>query len=216
MPPSENRGWPTSESVAGGTPAAAAPLSIGRDSTAAPAGLQIKPVSDVESYDEESHVCRSNDSPETLSLEYYHTPRYARAIVLFNRDHPKAADGIRQEPPQLLAGQVLYIPPARVLEKNYGSAIGESQSPAAVGVLTPPPVSSPTPATPNAGSVRLYSIRQQNGEMLYQIAQRTLGTGDRWYEIALLNPQFKPEQPVPLGQQVKLPADAKVEQADGP
>ena len=113
-------------------------------------------------------------------------------------------------------GQVLYIPPARVLEKNYTGAIGESPSPAAVGSLTAPPMSSPAPGVPNAAGVRLYSIRQQNGEMLYQIAQRTLGTGDRWYEIALLNPQFKPEQPVPLGQQLKLPSDAKIEAADAP
>jgi hypothetical protein len=199
----------------GGTPPASAPFSTGRDSTAAaPAGLQIKPVSDVESYDEESHVCRSNDTPDRLSVEYYNTPRYARALVSFNRDHPRAADGIKQEPPQMPAGQVIYIPPASVLQKNYASAIGESSGPAAIGPLTPPPISSPAQAVPNAPGVRLYAIRQQNGEMLYQIAQRTLGTGDRWYEIAILNPQFKPEQPVPFGQQLKLPADAKIEQGD--
>jgi hypothetical protein len=173
-------------------------------------------VSDVESYDEESHVCRSNDTPESVSLEYYRTPRYARAVVLFNRDHPRAADGIKQEPPQMPAGQVIYIPPARVLEKNYQSAVNESPSPAAIGPLSPAPMSSPAPAPPNAAGVRLYPVRQKNGEMLYQIAQRTLGTGDRWYEIALLNPQFKPEQPVPFGQQLKLPSDAKIEQADAP
>jgi nucleoid-associated protein YgaU len=184
--------------------------------TAAPNGLQIKPVSDVESYDEESHVCRLNDTPENLSQEYYHTPRYARALVLFNRDHPRAADGIKQEPPQMPAGQVLYIPPARVLDKNYQSAIGESPSPAAIGTLAPPPMPSSAPPAPSAAGVRLYSIRQQNGEWLYQIAQRTLGTGDRWYDIARLNPQFKPEQPVPFGQQLKLPADAKIEASDAP
>jgi len=117
---------------------------------------------------------------------------------------------------QVSAGQVLYVPPARVLEKNYTSAIGESPGPAAIGPLTAPPTSSSASAAPNAAGVRLYPIRQKNGEMLYQIAQRTLGTGDRWYEIALLNPQFKPEQPVPFGQQLKLPSDARIQQTDAP
>jgi nucleoid-associated protein YgaU len=182
----------------------------------APAGLQIKPVSAVESYDEESHVCRANDTPESVSQEYYNTPRYARALVQFNRDHPKGSEGVKQEPPQLPAGQMLYIPPARVLQKNYANAIGESPSPAAIGNLAPPPMPGSAPQTPSAAGVRLYSIHQQNGEMLYQIAQRTLGTGDRWYEIALLNPQFKPEQPVPFGQQLKLPSDARIGASDAP
>jgi hypothetical protein len=62
-------------------------------------------------------------------------------------------------------------------------------------------------AAPDSRSYRLYSVREKNGEMLYQIAQHTLGTSDRWYEIALLNPQLKPEQPVPYGEKVKLPPD---------
>src|SRR5262249_48142915 len=149
-------------------------------------------VSAVESYDEDSHVCRSNDTLENVSQEYYNTPRFARALVFFNRDHPRGAEGIKREPPQMLAGQVLYIPPAQVLLKNYATAIGESSSPAAIGSLTSPPVSSPAPAAPNASGVRFYPVRQKEGEMLWRIAQRTLGTGERWHDIAALNPQFNP------------------------
>lgn len=185
-------------------------------------------VSAVESYDEETYLCKANDTFKSISMEHYHTDIYDRALLLFNRNHPRANDAIRQEPPVMQAGQPVYIPPLRILEKQYSAAI-PNHTPLAPGTATPPPdgpeAASPRPglpaaaapgSAPPASGERQYRVRA-GGEMLLAIAQRTLGNGDRWSEIWRMNgQQFNPKDPIPAGQVLKLPADAKVEAQDAP
>jgi len=46
---------------------------------------------------------------------------------------------------------------------------------------------------------------------MYEIAKVTLGDGNRWTEIHNLNQQrYKPENRIPAGTEVLLPADARV------
>ena len=49
-----------------------------------------------------------------------------------------------------------------------------------------------------------------NGEMLFEIAQRTLGDGNRWVEIYRLNPKVNPNYLVAGNTELLMPADAKV------
>jgi transcriptional regulator MraZ len=76
--------------------------------------------------------------------------------------------------------------------------------PSPVQVTQPMPWVSPTPpGTP------LYKVHGK-GESLRDIAQRTLGNGDRWPEIYKLNPDLQPSLIVPSGREVRLPAEAQV------
>jgi nucleoid-associated protein YgaU len=168
----------------------------------------------VDSYDEETYVCKPNDTFLSISRQYYQSEKYERALLLFNRNHPRATDAIRQDPPVMRDGQPVYIPPLRVLERQYASVIPDH-------IPLPPPVPPLASAAPGypaplaSSSDRLYRVRP-NGEMLWDIAQRTTGRGERWAEIYALNPQLNPQQPIPGGYTLRLPADASVPPSDRP
>jgi hypothetical protein len=168
----------------------------------------------VDSYDEETYVCKSNDSFLSISGQYYQSEKYERALLLFNRNHPRATDAIRQDPPVIRDGQPVYIPPLRVLERQYASVIPDH-------IPLPPPVPPLASAAPGysgpfaASGDRLYRV-QPNGEMLWDVAQRTTGRNDRWAEIYGLNPTLNPQQPIPGGTILRLPADASVPPSNRP
>lgn len=175
----------------------------------APTAAPPANVPQVDSYDEETYHCRANDSFRTISMQFYRSEKYSQALWLFNRNHPLASDMVRQDPPILQAGQPIYIPPIRILEKYYSSTIPET--PVAPG--NP----SPRPASPLSGATidRTYKV-SGNGEAFLEVAHRTLGSGDRWTEIYRLNPRFDPKQPIPAGSVLRLPADARVERDNLP
>src|SRR5262249_31328451 len=79
-----------------------------------PGGLPSAP--QVESFDEETYRSRPGDTFETISQAKYLSPRFAQALLQFNRNHPFAAPGLLQTPPVLTPGQAVYIPPASVLQ----------------------------------------------------------------------------------------------------
>jgi nucleoid-associated protein YgaU len=56
---------------------------------------------------------------------------------------------------------------------------------------------------------KTYRVRAP-GEPLFEIARRTLGNGNRWSEIYALNPQLRPELPIPEGTILRMPPDAQV------
>ncbi len=168
----------------------------------------------VDSYDEETYVCKSNDTFLSISRQYYQTEKYERALLLFNRNHPRATDAIRQDPPVLRDGQPVYIPPLRVLERQYASVIPDH-------IPLPPPVPPLASSTPGiqrrlAERAIAFIVCAANGETLWEIAQRTMGRGEHWAEIYSLNPQLNPQQPIPGGYTLKLPADATIPSQDAP
>jgi hypothetical protein len=166
-------------------------------------------VPQVESYDEETYVCKQADTFRSICRDYYRAETYERALLLFNRNHPRAADGLRQDPPVLKAGQPVFIPPLRILEKQYPSAIPQQPAGAEPASRTSGTAAAVTLAAPR------YCVRQ-GGEMVLAVAQRTLGKGDRWMDILRLNPGLNPMYPIPAGTVLQLPADARVEPADVP
>jgi nucleoid-associated protein YgaU len=167
-------------------------------------------VAQVESYDEETYVCRPSDTFRSISQAYFKTDKYERALLLFNRNHPLATEAVRQNPPALREGQSVYIPPQRILDKYYGSVIGDGSSQAPAAIPTSQSGQQNSPATEKA-----YRVRA-NGEMFYDIARRTLGSGERWQEIYRLNPRFDPKDPVPAGSELRVPSDARIDPADAP
>jgi hypothetical protein len=178
----------------------------------------------VESYDEETYTCRTNDSFRSISQEFYRTDKYERALALFNRNHPLATDAVRRDPPLLQPGQPIYVPPARILERYYASAFVEGapaspRTPAdteKLPALRPGSGSliSPVPAAPTTKE-KTYRV-PGNGAMILDIARRTLGTGDRWPEIYRLNPKIDPRVLIPGGTELRLPSDARVETTNPP
>ncbi len=183
----------------------------------------------VDSFDEEAYVCRSGDTFRSISEQYYRSPRYERALLLFNRDHPRSGESIRQEPPVLTPGQPIFLPPARILEKQYPAAITEGTplpsapaappppSPGSVGLEAPRPVAGATPSTswsmPASGPT--YRVRK-GGETFLDIARRTLGNSERWADVYRLNRNYNPAYPVSEGSVLVLPAGAHVEAEDRP
>jgi hypothetical protein len=98
--------------------------------------------SQVEAYDELTYRCKADDNFARISQQFFQSDKYARALQLFNRNHPRATEALLQEPPYL-AGQSVYIPPLRILEKYYGSAIQDLKplptipAPASGGAVPP-------------------------------------------------------------------------------
>jgi hypothetical protein len=183
----------------------------------------------VESYDEETYTCLPGDTFASISTHYYYTDKYALALLQFNRNHPRAAVGIGQDPPVLQAGQPVYIPPLRILEKQYLSASGEknpisqvgASAPAVSDPRNPAPLASPAVTIPSGKSwstpsaERTYQVPEQ-GEMFLEIARKALGNPDRWGEIYRLNPRYDPKYPVPAGTTLRLPPSSSRPMGGGP
>jgi hypothetical protein len=213
-----------------------------------PARAPVSAEPSVRVYDEQIYTCRPEDtSLETLSERIYKSKLYAQALLRFNREHPRGADELRTNPPQVRPGTQIHVPPLDVLESRYPDLfpglqplqpppaarsvqVGQS-SPVGLPDRVPVPVVAATqPVATTVPSVRVPApggppnVLPANGvakggkvyrvgpdaEPFYLIAQRTLGNGSRWTEIFRLNPHLNPEQPIPAGTPVVLPADARV------
>jgi len=188
-----------------------------------PSGINVK------SYDVESYEVKAPDrSFADVSRKIYGSEQYAQALVLFNREHPLAADGLKQNPPLLREGTRVYFPGIDVLKSKYpqafaAPAVQASNSPSSVQVGTPMPMTS-SPGNPNAvanpppgtnvtpatwtGADHTLNYRvRDGGERLYDIARNFLSDGNRWPEIYRLNRDLQPAYPIPAGTVIKLPAN---------
>jgi hypothetical protein len=198
-------------------PAAAPP----REQSIAPARPAAPPEPKRDSYLEEQYRWTAGDSFNAISTKYYMSPKYADALLKYNQDYPLATREIRQSPPALAPGQIVWVPPVRILERDYANTIGG---------LTPigTPTSRPTvePVAPPAGLAnsgfgntagQLYRVRAQ-GESLQEIARRTLGNSALAARVQGLNPTLSPDPrlPIPAGTVLRLPGEARVEAADKP
>lgn len=233
--------------------------------------MPVPPVTpQVEAYDELIYRCKQGDTFQSISSTYYQSDKLAKALLTFNRSHPRGSDGMRQEPPVLQPGDMVFIPPQRILERKYGASIPDHVplppvpvaasppiAPPASAPLAPPAASAPPAFTPAAAAPaasapppiglvpprapgaaatfappaaaqppagnswatptgeKQYRVRR-NGEMIRDIAGRTLNNRDRWIEIYKLNMRFNPEYPVHEGTVLRLPNDARVDPADRP
>jgi nucleoid-associated protein YgaU len=169
---------------------------------------------EVESYDEETYTCRPNESFKTISQTFFQTDRYERALFLFNRNHPLATNNLKTDSPVLQAGQPVYIPPTRILEKYYSAAISDSTATAAIPPLTAA-VSETSSTAVRVDAAKTYHVAA-NGEMIRDVARRTLGNADLWPQIYALNPGIDPKDPVPPGTELRLPPGARADSFASP
>ncbi|MCS6850259.1 MAG: hypothetical protein NZ700_03700 [Gemmataceae bacterium] len=103
----------------------------------------------VESYDEETYRCQPNDTMRSICLKMYHSEKYERALLLFNRSHPMASEGVKQDPPVLEPNTPIFIPPLRILEKRYPHVIPDLTPLPPPGTPPMPPVGlQPSGGTP--------------------------------------------------------------------
>ncbi len=134
-------------------------------------------------YDEDLHPFKKDDTYRSISKQYYNSDAYSIALQRYNRDHPGQADYVR-------------VPPIWVLEKKYASDIASTS---AHSTSNAAPLS-----VELARNERLYTVGD-NGEMLADIARKTLGSEDAWKRIWDMNPQLNPAKMIPGGTRLRLP-----------
>jgi nucleoid-associated protein YgaU len=175
-----------------------------------------------QSYLEEQHSLQPGDSFQALSQRFYFDSKYAAALQEYNRNYPLASRELRQNPPALVPGQKVVIPPLRILERDHAQLIPGLQPLGPNGVPATPtsrpsgpvPVAPPSSANPGA---KLTKVKD-GGETLYEVASRTLSDNGQWYLIYRLNPLLNsdPKLPLPAGTVLRLPPEARVLDVDLP
>ena len=161
----------------------------------------------VDSWDERTYVAKPGDTFAAISQSEYKTEDYAKALQMYNQNHPRAGDAMRRDG-TMAPGDRIYLPPSPVLEKRHADVIVRSKpKPVTAGSFDDgsapvqadfrPPADKPANPT--------YKV-QGSGETLFNIAAHQLGNGDRWKEIATLNPQAPTDSNVLGGTLLQMPA----------
>src|SRR5207244_2696079 len=125
---------------------------------------------------EEQYRWKADDSFAAVSTQYYRTDKYALALQMYNQDYPLAGPAMRQNPPAVAPGQVVWVPPARILERDYGPHIG-GLAPVATPTSRPAvEAGAPPPGLANSGvgntAGQLYRVRAPR-ESVQGSARRT-------------------------------------------
>ena len=154
-------------------------------------------------------------------MAHFNTKNYGDALRRFNVTHPQATERMRADPPNLEAGEFIYIPPAYILEKRHGVALipgYKPQSEAASANDTPRTSnSSPrtSPTSKDAADYKLYRV-SPSGQNMREIARAALGNPEKWKDIYSLNPTLDPAYAVRGSTTIKVPAEANVPAANVP
>lgn len=167
----------------------------------------------VQSYLEEEYRWQPGDAFAAIAQKYYFAEKYGPALQEYNRDHPLAGSAMKQNPPNMAPGQAIWVPPVRILERDYANAISDLRPLNERGgtfVPTAKPMHSPN-------DTKHFKVRER-GETMYEIARRTLGDSGQWFVVHRLNPTLSrdPKLPIPGGTVLQLPVEAKTEAADQP
>jgi hypothetical protein len=165
-------------------------------------------------WDDELCFGQTSDTFATIAREKYHSERYADALMYYNRDHLLATEATKHNPGTIVQGQRIYLPPERILKRDYGAAILEESEVKTGRGVSPAKRPATTGANPSAPlPEKTYRVRGR-GEMFLTIARNTLGNELRWSEIYQLNSRFEPTVEVPGGTVLRMPGDAKIDPAD--
>jgi hypothetical protein len=174
-----------------------------------PETLPVRPLStgqeslstQVVSYEEVRRAVRAGDNYESLSKEYYNSEGYAKALQLWNQNHPRASDVMARDG-SLVPGEKIFIPPAAQLEQHYAQVITSPKiAPRPSGAVQ---TGFTAPATEPA------TYRVVTDESIEVVARRTLGTSDRAIDVLRLNPKLRAGEVLKAGTVVTLPAEARV------
>jgi hypothetical protein len=199
-PPAESRDDSASAPPKNGGAGAAASLTRPAPANDAP----TPPEAPVTSYDEEWYYCKQGDTLAGISQRFFFTPKYEQALRQYNLDRNYQAS-FRQERPSLSPGQVVKVPPARILEKLYPASLpGARPAPNPRGDSPANIPSTPTPGGEDLGSPREYQVRR-DGMTLRDIAREELKDANQWTRIFMLNREWNPSAPIPVGTKLFLP-----------
>jgi nucleoid-associated protein YgaU len=116
------------------------------------------------------------------------------------------------DPAKLRVGKTIQIPGAKAAGQPATASAGSSKSAAKDDLKTAKKETAKKDTAPAAGSGKTWKVGK--GENLWRIAERALGDGKRWGEIAKLNPKVNPDKLV-QGQVLVLPAAAATTAAPG-
>jgi hypothetical protein len=158
----------------------------------------------VVSYEEMRRTVGANDSFASLSKEIYHDESYAKALQMWNQNHPRATEAMARDG-TLAPGDKIFIPPATQLEQHYAGLIPNLKPPPRpAGTI---PVSFTAPATATS-DIAYYKVVKD--ESIEGIARTTLGSSDRTNDLLRLNPNFRTGQNVSAGTLLVMPPGARV------
>jgi hypothetical protein len=177
-------------------------------------------IAQVESYDEETYRIKSGDTFDRISAAHFNTDKYAKALERWNASHPQASDNLRANPLVLESGQLVYIPPAYMLEKRYGSLVpGYKPQAQPAAASDPQRTANASPrgeAAGNAAPSFKWYLVSPPGQMIRDIARITVSDAERWADISKLNPALETAYPLRTGLLIKVPADARIPAANLP
>ena len=176
-------------SAAGGPGATLAPprgstVPLAPDPFTAPARPAAPPQPKTQSYLEEQHRWKAGDSFAAISTQYYATDKYAMALQSYNQDYPLATPAMRQNPPAIVPGQVIWVPPARILERDYGQQIGgltpvKGSVPASDSRAGTPTGRSAVEAVPPPAGLANSGFGNSAGQLYPRPSAGRVGAGDR-------------------------------------
>lgn len=138
-------------------------------------------------YDEDLHPFKKDENYRSISKVYYNSDAYALALQRYNREHPGQAEYVR-------------VPPIWVLEKKYANDIASTSARSTSNA--------PPPSVDLTRNEQIYTVGD-NGEMLAEIAKKTMGSEDAWKRIWDLNSQLNPAKMIPGGTRLRLPSGAR-------
>jgi len=196
------------------------PIVVPPPGALSPARAAAPTTPQVESYDEETYRIKSGDTFDRISAAHFNTDKYAKALERWNASHPQASDNLRANPPVLESGQMIYIPPAYMLEKRYGSLVpGYKPQAQPAAASDPQRTANSSPrgeVAANAAPNFKWYLVSPGGQMIRDIARVTLSDAERWADISKLNPALETAYPLRGGLLIKVPADARIPAANLP
>lgn len=170
-----------------------------------------------DSWDDDLYLARAGDTYQSIARDYYKSDKYGQALMLYNRDYDgQSPDASKRDPAAIVSGQKIFVPPERILKRDYSSVILDQpagNAGSATGAV--PSSAGQVGAAYGTKPEKTYRVRG-SGEMFLTIARNTLGNEERWPEIYLLNKGFETTKFIPGGTILRLPGDAKVDPADAP
>jgi LysM repeat protein len=181
------------------------PIRLPEAMPAKPLAPAAQPVTtQVISYEEMRHTLAPGETYESLSKQFYNSDAYAKALQMWNQNHPRASDAMARDG-SIVPGEKLFVPPVEQLEQHYAAVIPNLKAaPRPSGTVQ----TSFTGSAPSAADFTYYKVVKD--ESVEIISRATLGTGDRANDVLRLNPNLRAGQNVPAGTLLLLPAGARV------
>jgi hypothetical protein len=154
------------------------------------AGIERTPST---SFDVDIYEPKAGDTYEAISREFYNDTRYAAGLRAYNGNKPLQGAG------------PIDVPPLHVVKRYMPGGIGST------------PVSRPVVGTdPGWGAAGSSVSRGEKhfrvpsgGMSMRGVARLLLGNEQRWRDVYELNPHLRPDEVLPAGTELRLPADAR-------